>query len=265
MDLTSDPGIVLLYRVTKVFTQPGLMDYIIMISSPPKLSPTDSSPQWHQTTPPSLSPLRLAYSTTAAAGHTPFSEAPKSLEPEYVRGTAQLTPRGKMQLIQGSRKSSNLKVPYLGDPLLQPVRSYENTTLVRVLHSCSLYLNERFARQLQSIGVSNSFLGRVAKQFLSPPLSPPFTHSPSTSNIPRTPKSKVTRVLTTPHSPSLSTASPRFNLRPLASYYTISCVSVGLSLLWLLLLPLWFILVIMLVLLGAVPCACGRGPHRKTI
>ena len=25
----------------------------------------------------------------------------------------------------------------------QPVRSYENTTLVRVLHSCSLYLNER--------------------------------------------------------------------------------------------------------------------------
>ncbi|CAI8026904.1 Sphingomyelin phosphodiesterase 4 [Geodia barretti] len=113
------------------------------ISSPPKLSPTDSSPQWHQTTPPSLSPLRLAYSTTAAAGHTPFPETPKSLEPEYVRGTAQLTPRGKMQLIQGSRKSSNLKVPYLGDPLLQPVRSYENTTLVRVLHSCSLYLNER--------------------------------------------------------------------------------------------------------------------------
>jgi sphingomyelin phosphodiesterase 4 len=142
------------------------------ISSPPKLSPTDSSPQWHQTTPPSLSPLRLAYST-AAAGHTPFTESPKSLEPEYVRDTAQLTPRGKMQLIQGFRKSSNLKVPYLGDPLLQPVRSYENTTLVRVLHSCSLYLNERFARQLQSVGVSNSFLSGVAKQFLSPP----FTHS----------------------------------------------------------------------------------------
>ena len=75
------------------------------------------------------------------------------------------------------------------------------------------------------------------------------------SDIPCTPKSKVTRVLTTPHSPSLSTASPRFNLRPLASYYTISCVSVGLSLLWLLLLPLWFLLVIMLVFLVAVPCA----------
>ena len=67
------------------------------ISSPPKLSPTDSSPQWHQTTPPSLSPLRLAYST-AAAGHTPFTESPKSLEPEYVRDKAQLTPRGKMQV-----------------------------------------------------------------------------------------------------------------------------------------------------------------------
>ena len=69
------------------------------ISSPLKLLPTDSSPQWDQTTPPSLSPLRLAYSTTAAAaGHTPFTETPKSLEPEYVGGTAQLTPRGKMQV-----------------------------------------------------------------------------------------------------------------------------------------------------------------------
>ncbi|CAI8019332.1 hypothetical protein GBAR_LOCUS11629 [Geodia barretti] len=28
MDLTSDPGIVFLYWVTKVFAQPGLMDYI---------------------------------------------------------------------------------------------------------------------------------------------------------------------------------------------------------------------------------------------
>ena len=48
-----------------------------------------------------------------------------------------------MQLVQGVRKCSNMKVPYLGDPLLQPVRSYENTWLVRCLHSWSLYLNDR--------------------------------------------------------------------------------------------------------------------------
>ena len=48
-----------------------------------------------------------------------------------------------MQLVQGVRKCSNMKVPYLGDPLLQPVRSYENTWLVRCLYSWSLYLNDR--------------------------------------------------------------------------------------------------------------------------
>ena len=48
-----------------------------------------------------------------------------------------------LQLIQGLRKSSNLHVPYLGDPLLQPIRSYENAALVRCLHSLSTHLNDK--------------------------------------------------------------------------------------------------------------------------
>ena len=65
-----------------------------------------------------------------------------------------------MQLVQGVRKCSNMKVPYLGDPLLQPVRSYENTWLVRCLHSWSLYLNDRVSPAAANVvyTVSNTVL-----------------------------------------------------------------------------------------------------------
>jgi sphingomyelin phosphodiesterase 4 len=140
------------------------------LSSPPQYSPSDGSPQWRPGIHTSVTPLRLA----TPLDHTP-SNCPKSLEPEYVRGTSRLTPRGKMQLIQGLRKSSNLHVPYLGDPLLQPIRSYENAALVRCLHSLSTHLNDKFAQQLQLIGASNSLWSRLAKLFLSPVPSP-YTH-----------------------------------------------------------------------------------------
>ena len=88
--------------------------------------------------------------------------------------------------------------------------------------------------------------------------------SPS-SDVPQTPKSKVTHILTTiPTDPSL--VSPRFNLRPLASYYTLSCLSLSLSLLWFLLLPLWLLLfLLLLALLLAGVWGCTRRPHGKTL
>ena len=85
------------------------------------------------------------------------------------------------------------------------------------------------------------------------------------SEVPHTPKSKVTHVLRIPPLPSVATTTPRFNLRPLASYYTLSTLSLTLSLLWFLLLPLWLLLLILLVLLVTLPCVCTVRPHKKTL
>jgi sphingomyelin phosphodiesterase 4 len=232
------------------------------LSSPPQYSPSDGSPQWRPGIHTSVTPLRLA----TPLDHTP-SNCPKSLEPEYVRGTSRLTPRGKMQLIQGLRKSSNLHVPYLGDPLLQPIRSYENAALVRCLHSLSTHLNDKFAQQLQLIGASNSLWSRLAKLFLSPVPSP-YTHPTfTTDDPPRTPTSGVSHVLTMP---SRTSPTPRLSLRRFASYYTLTSLGLALVLLWLIVVPLWLLLLLSLSC-GLVCGVCGcvrrrrsRTGHRKT-
>ena len=55
-----------------------------------------------------------------------------------------------LQLIQGVRKCSNINVQYLGDPVLQPIRSFENAALVRGLYRISCHLNERVSWMLVS-------------------------------------------------------------------------------------------------------------------
>ena len=45
-----------------------------------------------------------------------------------------------VQLVNGLRR---FEVEYTGDPDLQPIRSYENITLVRILHTISCYINMR--------------------------------------------------------------------------------------------------------------------------
>jgi hypothetical protein len=58
-----------------------------------------------------------------------------------------------------------------------PIISHSLSLFIGINMFCLVYLSgvivPQFARQLQSVGVSNSFLSGVAKQFLSPP----FTHS----------------------------------------------------------------------------------------
>ena len=98
-----------------------------------------------------------------------------------------------------------------------------------------------------------------------PPLSPLF------SELPHTPKSKVSHVLTVPP-PHLTTTttihntslSPRFNLRPLASYYNLTCIGLSMILLWLLLIPLWVMMVLMCLLVCG-GCVCSRKGRRKTL
>ena len=45
-----------------------------------------------------------------------------------------------LQMISGVRR---FEVHYTGDPELQPIRSYENPTLVRLLYHFSTYLNTK--------------------------------------------------------------------------------------------------------------------------
>ncbi|PIO29602.1 hypothetical protein AB205_0124150 [Aquarana catesbeiana] len=51
-----------------------------------------------------------------------------------------LTDLGRKQIINGLRK---FDIQYQGDPELQPIRSYENATLVRLLYQLSQALNSR--------------------------------------------------------------------------------------------------------------------------
>ena len=85
----------------------------------------------------------------------------------------------------------------MGDPLLQPIRSYENASLVRVLHHLSCGLNDRvcdsqvvmfeckinsiivktmqYAVQLMNVGTSKSIFCKLLLQLLAPP--PPMPHA----------------------------------------------------------------------------------------
>lgn len=56
-----------------------------------------------------------------------------------------------VQLIHGLRKCSKLSVEYLGDPVLQPIRSYENPYLVRALYRLSCALNEKVLYMLEHV------------------------------------------------------------------------------------------------------------------
>ncbi|XP_073419876.1 sphingomyelin phosphodiesterase 4 isoform X1 [Dendrobates tinctorius] len=74
-----------------------------------------------------------------------------------------LTPLGRQQIINGLRK---FDIQYYGDPELQPIRSYENATLVRFLYQLSSVLNERFGSTLALLCRRQDFLGRFCSYHL---------------------------------------------------------------------------------------------------
>ncbi|KAM5194122.1 sphingomyelin phosphodiesterase 4 isoform 2-T2 [Mantella aurantiaca] len=68
-----------------------------------------------------------------------------------------LTDLGRKQIINGLRK---FDIQYQGDPELQPIRSYENATLVRLLYQLSQAFNSRFADSMDSMCKRDDFLGK---------------------------------------------------------------------------------------------------------
>ncbi|KAF7235015.1 Sphingomyelin phosphodiesterase 4 [Varanus komodoensis] len=75
-----------------------------------------------------------------------------------------LTPLGRYQIINGLRR---FPLEYQGDPELQPIRSYENTVLVRLLFRLSSAINEQFADQMESVCARRDFLGNFCRYHLT--------------------------------------------------------------------------------------------------
>uniref|UniRef100_A0A8C5BGM1 Sphingomyelin phosphodiesterase 4 n=1 Tax=Gadus morhua TaxID=8049 RepID=A0A8C5BGM1_GADMO len=122
--------------------------------------------------------------------------------PDCVQGEGGLilSDLGRMQIINGLRR---FEIQYQGDPELQPIRSYENAALVRLLYRASSLLNQRFGGHMAALCSRPGFLGRLGRHYLEGPASP------------RLAKSVVTRrTLERGRRPGLS-------LRPLASYRTL--------------------------------------------
>ncbi|KAL4223981.1 sphingomyelin phosphodiesterase 4 [Mactra antiquata] len=113
----------------------------------------------------------------------------------------QLTPLGRYQLMNGLRK---FDVVYHGDPDLQPIRSYENRLLVRVLYRFTAVINQMFHNEISGLYHRDDIVGKLSKVYLAAPLSP--------SKIPNSPVQ-----------PELlkSLRTPRISLRFLGSYQTL--------------------------------------------
>ncbi|XP_051661381.1 sphingomyelin phosphodiesterase 4 isoform X2 [Manacus candei] len=125
-----------------------------------------------------------------------------------------LTPLGRYQIINGLRR---FEVQYQGDAELQPIRSYENATLVRLLFRLSSGLNERFADQMEVLCSREDFVGRLCRYHLiNPHLVQKIRYSPMVRD--RTSQNW----------------GPRISLRFLASYRTL------ISLLMIYFLASWF-------------------------
>ncbi|XP_071093679.1 sphingomyelin phosphodiesterase 4-like isoform X2 [Haliotis cracherodii] len=112
-----------------------------------------------------------------------------------------LTEHGKYQVVNGMRK---FDITYQGDPDLQPIRSFENATLVRILHQFCSFINCQFCGQINSLYCRQDLVGRMAEVYLAPPLRP--------HHMLKSPTSKTT---------AEALRQPRLSLRFLASYQTL--------------------------------------------
>lgn len=110
-----------------------------------------------------------------------------------------LTPLGRYQIINGLRR---FEVEYQGDPELQPIRSYESATLVRLLFRLSLAINKRFSGHMEALCARGDFLGAFSRYHLTDP-----------SLVSRLKRSPLSR-----RQPEW-TKRPRVSLRFLASYH----------------------------------------------
>ncbi|XP_026052130.1 sphingomyelin phosphodiesterase 4 isoform X2 [Carassius auratus] len=113
-----------------------------------------------------------------------------------------LTDLGRLQIINGHRR---FEIDYHGDPELQPIRSYENAFLVRLMFHISSFINARFGDHMEALCSRQDLLGCIGRHYLS---------SSSKEAVQRQ-KSPVTRQIRD------RPPRARLSLRFLASYRTL--------------------------------------------
>ncbi|KAF6722524.1 Sphingomyelin phosphodiesterase 4 [Oryzias melastigma] len=130
-------------------------------------------------------------------------EAQSRQLPDCVQeaGGLVLTELGRQQMMNGLRR---FDVQYQGDPELQPIRSYENALLVRLLYRLSALLNQRLSGSMSALCSRPDFLGRLGRHYLTDP--------DAAGRLRQSPMSL--RALE-------RRRQPRLSLRPLASYRTL--------------------------------------------
>ncbi|KAM8819112.1 sphingomyelin phosphodiesterase 4 isoform 2-T2 [Rhynchonycteris naso] len=104
---------------------------------------------------------------TLALGTTQDENGKKQL-PDCIVGEDGLilTPLGRYQIINGLRR---FDIEYQGDSELQPIRSYEIASLVRLLFRLSSTINHRFADQMVALCSRADFLGSFCRYHLMEP------------------------------------------------------------------------------------------------
>uniref|UniRef100_H3CH16 Sphingomyelin phosphodiesterase 4 n=1 Tax=Tetraodon nigroviridis TaxID=99883 RepID=H3CH16_TETNG len=75
-----------------------------------------------------------------------------------------LTDLGRRQIISGLRR---FELRYQGDPELQPIRSFENALLVRLLYRMASAFNQKFGGHMDALCSRPDFLGRLGRHYLS--------------------------------------------------------------------------------------------------
>ncbi|KAL4609237.1 sphingomyelin phosphodiesterase 4 isoform X1 [Arapaima gigas] len=101
----------------------------------------------------------------ANLSQTPDDLGSKQL-PDCIQGDDGpiLTDLGRLQMINGLRR---FEIGYQGDPELQPIRSYENAVLVRLLYRVASALNDQFAGHMEALCSRGDLLGRLGRYYLT--------------------------------------------------------------------------------------------------
>uniref|UniRef100_A0A671KCP8 Sphingomyelin phosphodiesterase 4-like n=1 Tax=Sinocyclocheilus anshuiensis TaxID=1608454 RepID=A0A671KCP8_9TELE len=113
-----------------------------------------------------------------------------------------LTDLGRLQIISGLRR---FEIEYQGDPELQPIRSYENAFLVRLMFQISSFINARFGDHMEALCSRQDLLGSIGRHYLSS--SSKVAEQRRKSPVPRQRRDRPQRA--------------RLSLRVLASYRTL--------------------------------------------
>uniref|UniRef100_A0A673N3D7 Sphingomyelin phosphodiesterase 4 n=1 Tax=Sinocyclocheilus rhinocerous TaxID=307959 RepID=A0A673N3D7_9TELE len=113
-----------------------------------------------------------------------------------------LTDLGRLQIINGLRR---FEIEYQGDPELQPIRSYENAFLVRLMFQISSFINARFGDHMEALCSRQDLLGSIGRHYLSS--SSKVAEQRRKSPVPRQMRDRPQRA--------------RLSLRVLASYRTL--------------------------------------------